>query len=98
MFARVNTFQGSPDAVEGLVRQAREHVIPSASQEAGYRGMLLLADRASGKSIAVTLWEDEAALRASEGSANKLRADTAAAGGVQVVSVERLEVLLDEPR
>jgi len=66
------------------------------SRDAGYRGMLLLADRGSGKSIAMTLWEDEATVRAGEDSANQLRADTAAAGGVQVVRVERFEVLLDE--
>jgi len=96
MFARVSTFQGSPESVDGLVRQARERVIPSVSRDAGYHGMLLLAERGSGKSIAMTLWEDEATVRASEDSANKLRADTAAAGGVQVVSVERFEVLLDE--
>jgi len=46
----------------------------------------------------MTLWEDEATVRAGEDSANQLRADTAAAGGVQVVSVERFEVLLDESR
>jgi hypothetical protein len=61
----------------------------------GYQGILFLGDRWSGKSIAVTLWESEAAMRESEEAANKLRAETSE-GGEEILSVERFEVLVDE--
>ncbi len=43
-----------------------------------------------------TLWETEDALRESEEAAGQLRGSTASAGGADVVSVERFEVVVDE--
>ena len=37
----------------------------------GYEGAYLLADRNSGTSVAITLWESEEAMRASEEAANR---------------------------
>jgi len=95
LFARVSTFQGPVDGLDVMTRQARESVIPAARQMTGYQGILFLGDRWSGKSIAVTLWESEAAMRESEEAANKLRAQTSE-GGEDILSVERFEVLVDE--
>jgi hypothetical protein len=39
----------------------------------GGQGGILLIDRESGSAMAITLWEDEAAMRASEEHANELR-------------------------
>ena len=97
LFARVSTFRGPADGIDLMVKQAQESVIPAARQLTGYRGILVLGDRGSGKSIAVTLWESEAAMRESEEAANKLRSEASEAGGEEIVSVERFEVLLDEP-
>jgi hypothetical protein len=47
--------------------------------------------------VAITLWESEDALRESEEAANKLRSDTSSAGGAEIVSVERFEVVADIP-
>ena len=80
-----------------MVKQAQESVIPAARRLAGYQGILVLGDRGSGKSIAITLWESEQAMRESEEAANKLRSEASEAGGEEIVSVERFEVLLDEP-
>lgn len=55
-----------------------------------------LADRGSGKVLAVTLWENEEALRASAEAANRLRSDSAEAAGESVVAVEEYEVLFSE--
>jgi hypothetical protein len=41
-------------------------------------------------------WQPEDALRESEEAATQLRGSTAGAGGADVVSVERFEVVVDE--
>jgi len=97
LFARVSTFRGPADGIDLMVKQAQESVVPAARRLAGYQGILVLGDRGSGKSIAITLWESEQAMRESEEAANKLRSEASEAGGEEIVSVERFEVLLDEP-
>lgn len=92
----MSTFQGPLDGIDLMVKQAQESVIPAARQLAGYQGILVLGDRGSGKSIAITLWESEQAMRESEEAANKLRSEASEAGGEEIVGVERFEVLLEE--
>jgi heme-degrading monooxygenase HmoA len=92
MHARVSTFQGSPDQMDEASQMVREQVLPEARQREGFKGVISLLDRSSGKSIAVTLWESEDAMRASEGWADQAREQSAAAGGGQISGVERYEV------
>jgi hypothetical protein len=95
LFARMSTFQGSADDLDRMSKEA-EAAIPV--QLPGEKGVLIIGDRQSGKSIAITFWEDEQALRESEEAANKLRSDIAEGAGSQIVSVERFEVLIDQRR
>ena len=95
LFARVSTFQGPADGIDLIAKQVQESIIPAARELTGYKGILMLGDRGSGKSIAATLWEDETAMRESEEAANKLRSEASEDGG-EIVSVERFEVLVDE--
>ena len=97
MFARVSTFAGAPDGLDRFVREAEEKVIPTAGRLGGFRGMLALGDRATGRSISITIWDTEQAMTASEQAADKLREQTAPASGYRVVGVERFEVLLNRP-
>jgi heme-degrading monooxygenase HmoA len=60
----------------------------------GFRGILALADRQSGKVELVSLWESEEALHQSEEDADQLRSATARAAGGEVADVERYEVVL----
>lgn len=96
MFARVSTFQGSPDQLDESTRQAIEQIVPTVRQLAGFQGVLSLIDRATGKSVTITLWQDEDAMRASESAADELRAAGAEAAGESIVSVERYEVAFSE--
>jgi heme-degrading monooxygenase HmoA len=82
--------------VDQGIKSVREQVIPAAREMKGFQGMLALADRNTGKLVGITLWESEEALRQSEDAANQLRVGAASAGGAQIVSVERFEVVLDE--
>ena len=73
MFARVTTLQASPDQVDAATRSTREEVLPAARQLEGFRGLITLTDRSTGKALAVTLWETEDAMKASEEAANRVR-------------------------
>jgi heme-degrading monooxygenase HmoA len=94
MFARVSTFQGPPDQTAEGIRIAREQILPAARLMDGFKGIYLLFDQESGKSLSVTLWETEDDMRASEEAANRVRAESAKTSGETVVSVERYEVAL----
>ena len=92
MFARVSTYTGTSDEIDEAIRQVRENTLPQLKQLDGYKGAYFLVDRQNGKSLAVTLWESEEAMSASEEAANSLRSEVADALGTQMVGVERYEV------
>ncbi len=94
MFARVSTFQGPPDQTAEGIRLAREQILPAARLMDGFKGIYLLFDRESGKSLSVTLWETEADMQASEEAASQVRAQSAETSGDKIVNVERYEVAL----
>jgi heme-degrading monooxygenase HmoA len=93
MNARVSTLEGPPEQVNELGRIVAEWVTPSLVQMNGFRGVLALADRQSGKVKVVTLWESEEAMRQSEKEAEQLRSDTARGAGGSTAGVERYEVV-----
>jgi heme-degrading monooxygenase HmoA len=92
VFARVSSYTGASDEIDEAIRQVRENMLPKLKQLDGYMGAYLLVDRQNGKSLAVTLWESEEAMSASEEAADSLRSDVADALGTQMVGVERYEV------
>ena len=95
MHARVTTLTGSPENADAGAANFRDNVVPYAKSEG--KGAILLLDRQSGKAIAITLWEDEEAMRASEERANALRADAAEQlGADQQPAEERYEVAVFE--
>jgi len=94
MHARVSKLEGPPEQVNEVGRIAAEWVAPSLTEMEGFRGILALADRQSGKVEVVTLWESEEAMRQSEEEAEQLRGDTARAAGGAIARVERYEVVL----
>lgn len=79
MHARVTSLSGSPADVDAGTANFRENVVPFARDKGN--GAILLVDRATGKAVAITLWEDEQALNASDERANALRADAAQQNG-----------------
>jgi heme-degrading monooxygenase HmoA len=96
MHARVSTFTGDPSGIEQVTAQARGVVLSAARALPGFKGMLAMGDRASGKVVAITFWESEQAMGDSEEAANRLRSDAARAGGEEIAGVERFEVVIDE--
>ncbi len=98
MHARVSTYQGptDPEQIEEGLRYDRENILPQARQMDGFKGVIGLLDRQSGKALTVTLWESEEAMRASEQEANRLRQESAEAASETVEGVERYEVAFFE--
>ncbi len=98
MFARISTFEGVSEQTAEGIRVARRQFLPAARLQEGFRGMYLMLDAAGGRSLAMTLWETREDLARSEEAVRRARAESAAASGDQIVSVERYEVILGELR
>ncbi len=72
MYARVTVLEWKTghkrEGLEELIPVMRESIVPDAKQQHGFKGFLGLLDRREGRGMAITLWETEADLKASEAS------------------------------
>ena len=66
--------------------------MPRIQEEPGYKGAMSLIDRSTGKSLSITLWDSEEALRTSRHSANQIRSAAAVMSPAEILSVEEYEV------
>ncbi|MBV9852704.1 MAG: hypothetical protein JO250_23845 [Armatimonadetes bacterium] len=62
MHARVVTFISHLGKMDEIIGEFHEQIIPTAQQQPGFAGGLLLTDRATGKVVVVSLWDTEAAM------------------------------------
>ena len=93
MFARVTSGELSPDDVEKFTGVVRDHIIPGAQKLGGFKGGYWLADRESGRVLGITLFESEAALRASQAQAERIRDEASRQTGMTPPSFTTYEVL-----
>ena len=96
MHARVTTVEAPPERMDDATRFVRERVIPQLQQLDGFKGVIALGDRQSGKVLGVALWDSEEALRATEEAAPRIRGGVEEATGGTVASVENYEVAIFE--
>ena len=68
MFARLLRIQTKIDRIDEASKLFRESVIPLCKNQKGYKGSFFLADRETGHSIPITLWESEEDMIATEHS------------------------------
>jgi heme-degrading monooxygenase HmoA len=94
MFARVVRYQ-IPEARFGEVVPAFRDAVEQLRGIEGSKGGYLLIDRDNCTATTLTLWDNQAALQASEVSATKLRSDAIDAVEGEVQSIDRCEVALD---
>jgi hypothetical protein len=92
--ARVSTLEGAPEGIDEGVAFIKEQIVPAAGDISGWRGIIGLVDRESGRTQTITLWDGPESLAASEDRANELRSEAAAALNEQIVGVDRYEVAL----
>ena len=66
MNAQVVTVLFQPGKIDEGVGEFRNRVVPRLKEHPGFTGALMLTDPSTGKMIALTLWETEAELKATE--------------------------------
>ena len=66
MYARVTTFQIEPAKLDEALEVSRSSILPTMKQQQGFKGVLTLLDRQTGKATSITLWETESDLKAGE--------------------------------
>jgi heme-degrading monooxygenase HmoA len=95
MFARVGIFQGAPEHLDHAIRRGLEQKLPALQRLPGFAGLYVLADRQTGKTISMSLWETEPALRRASDESRRswVAADLAATGRTEQ-AVAGYEVVL----
>ncbi|HET7456746.1 MAG TPA: antibiotic biosynthesis monooxygenase [Gemmatimonadaceae bacterium] len=68
LFARHVTFSAKKSAIDEAIGLYQNSVIPAASEQKGFRGAVLLTDRANARATSITFWESEADLLQGEKS------------------------------
>jgi quinol monooxygenase YgiN len=94
MYARVARYQIPQDKFGEVVGAFRDPVERLREVE-GNRGGYLLIDRENCTALTFTLWENQAALEASEMAASRLRSEAVNALGGDIQTVDRCEVAID---
>ena len=94
MHARVTRLEASADLLDEMTRQFEAQSVPVIEGLDGYKGYILLADRTNGAAMAVTYWESEEALQASEDAvAPERERAVQTSGATSGPTVERYEVV-----
>jgi len=93
MVARTSTWKGSPEALERWAEHVSQHVKPFVAGLPGNAGAVFLLDRQEGVGLTLTLWHSEEAALVTDANAEKSRASTVAATGVELISRGRYEVI-----
>ncbi len=73
MFTRINTIKGKPERVDEVSRYYRDQVIPEFKKMHGFKKAYFLADRKTGRLIAITMWETEKDMLSSAAGVSPLR-------------------------
>ena len=94
MFARMHTLETTPEQHDQGLTIVRDQLLPWLRDSTGFRGLIRLSDPGRGKTLVITLWADEEALRASGDAGKRLSELTAATIGVTRRELEEFEVTL----
>ena len=92
MFARVSQYSVDPERLQQEQGEVEEHLLPALRMQPGFSGGLLLANPQKGKVLAVTLWESEQEMHATDEASHWFRVFGAAAVEGTVTDVETYEV------
>lgn len=94
MYARVTKASYAPDQAEAVVRYMRDTLLPTIRQIPGVTAGYFLLDRQHHTGNIIVVYESEAALHASDATAQQMRAQTSQDfSGLGTPSVETYEVI-----
>jgi heme-degrading monooxygenase HmoA len=94
VFARVHVLQTTPEQSESGLEIVRDQLLPWLRDASGYRGLIRLLDRENGKTLVISLWADEEALKASTVAGDRLAELTAQTTGATRLAIELYEATL----
>lgn len=92
--ARMSSLEGSPEGIDKGIGFIEDTLVPTAGDITGWRGVVALVDRTSGRTKTITFWDGPESLRASEARADEMRSQAAEALNETITGVERYEVAL----
>lgn len=92
MFAQVSQYEVRPERLRQGQRAVEEHLIPALRMQPGFSGGVLLGNPEKGKVLAVSLWENEQAMHATDEASVWFRTFGADAVEGEVTNVETYEV------
>jgi heme-degrading monooxygenase HmoA len=95
-WVRLTTLNGDATKVEEGIGHFESTVIPAVSQLQGFRGAVLLVDRATGDALAATIWTGKSDLEASSSQVGPIRATASEVMGAGDPGVESYEVAFAE--
>jgi heme-degrading monooxygenase HmoA len=90
----MHVLETTPDQNDHGLEIVRDQLLPWLRDSTGFRGLVRLTDLEGRKTLVVTLWADEEALRASEEAGTHLSDLTAETVGVTRTALEVYEVTL----
>lgn len=93
MYARISTVQGDPSKIDDAVAFINDKIIPTLKGLNGFTAINFMADRSTGKLVAVAFWQDEAALKASDEAIGSMRNEVADVVGGKVEGVESYQLV-----
>ena len=93
MHARASAMSGDPGKVDTAAQMLENELYAQLEQIDGFRGVVALGQRDTGKSLVVTFWDSEDAMTASAERANQMRSAAAAELGAATPQVDTYEVL-----
>ncbi len=73
MYVRGTDVQVKSGKMQELIKAFDDSVVPAQNAQKGYQDSYLMTDASSGKAIAISLWETEADMLASESDGGYLQ-------------------------
>jgi quinol monooxygenase YgiN len=92
MVGVITVFQGDLARVEEGKRALQEHIIPALKAHKGFKRGSWLLNTKTGEVHAISIWEDEAALKEGMATLQQVR-DQSASMGLTLKSTQTLEVV-----
>jgi heme-degrading monooxygenase HmoA len=88
----MHILQTSPEEHDRGLEIVRDQILPWLRDSTGFRGLIRLENRTEGRTLVVTLWADEEALRASAEAAERLTSLAVDTSGATREAVEEFDV------
>jgi predicted ester cyclase len=96
--ARMTRLECAPASVDAVIEEFRNTGVPALMEMPGLCSAQMMTDRASGRCIVATTWDDTNALAASRSTSARLRASVAAVTHLQVRSIEEYKLVFSSVR